>query len=215
MRWRKTIPWSLVVFRALLSPALFFAARRSSIAGLWLGAMVAAGFVSDIYDGVLARRWSTATSALRRADSAVDIFFYLGVLSAVIVRSGHAIRERLWLLVTVIALEILNCLFGFIKFRRMPSYHSYTAKLWGALLAISAITLLSLDRAYRLVTLALAWGIVCELEVFAMSALLPEWTHDVKTLARAFAIRRQMLSPAAPRVMNSASAADSAAAESE
>jgi CDP-diacylglycerol--glycerol-3-phosphate 3-phosphatidyltransferase len=208
MSWRKTIPWSLVVFRALLGPALFLAARLPSILGLWLGAMVAAGFISDIYDGVLARRWNTATSALRRSDSAVDILFYLGVLSAVIVRNGHAIRERLWLLVTVIAFELLNCLFGFFKFRRTPSYHSYTAKLWGALLAISAITLLSLGRGSWLITLALAWGILCELEVLAMSALLPEWTHDVKTLARAFAIRRELLAQSAPRLPNSASSAN-------
>ncbi len=198
LRWM--IPWSLVVFRFLLGPALVFAARQSTIAGFWLSAMVVAGFLSDVYDGVLARRWNTASSALRIADSSADIFFYLGVLAAVVQRHGPAVRERLWLLAAVIALELLNCLFGFIKFHRMPSYHSYAAKLWGLLLALSTITLLTLNRGQWLVTLALVWGIACELEGLAMTALLPEWTHDVKSLARAFSIRRRLLAGKSVRV---------------
>jgi phosphatidylglycerophosphate synthase len=200
LTWRKAIPWSLVVFRFLLGPALVLAARRPSVAGPWLGALVVAGFFSDVYDGVLARRWNTASSALRTADSAVDILFYLGVLAAVVQRHGLEIRERLWLLAAVIALELLNSLCGFIKFRRMPSYHSYAAKLWGFLLAASAITLLSLNRGQWLITLALVWGIVCELEGLAMTALLPQWTHDVKTLARAVAVRRKILASRSSRV---------------
>jgi phosphatidylglycerophosphate synthase len=200
LTWHKAIPWSLVFFRFLLGPALVLAARQPSVAGPWLGAMVVAGFLSDIYDGVFARRWNTVSSALRIADSAVDAFFYLGVLVAIVQRHGPAIRERLWLLAAVIALELLNCLCGFIKFHRMPSYHSYAAKLWGLLLATSAITLLSLDRGQWLITLALVWGIACELEGLAMTALLPEWTHDVKTLARALAVRRAILARQSSRV---------------
>lgn len=194
------IPWSLVAFRFLLGPALVLTARQSSIAGFWLGAMVVAGFLSDVYDGALARRWNTASSALRVADSAVDIAFYLGVLAAIMQRDGSAIRERLWLLVAVIALELFNCLFGLIKFHRMPSYHSYAARVWGFLLAVSAVTLLTFNRGHWLVTITLAWGVMYEFVVLAMSALLPEWAHDVKTLPRALAIRREALSQNQPRI---------------
>jgi len=193
LAWRKTVPWSLVVFRFLLGPALFLVARDASVADAWLGVMVVAGFLSDVYDGVLARRWGTASSALRIADSGVDIFFYVGVLAALVERHWPAIHARLGLLAVVLALEGINCLVSFIKFRRMASYHSYVAKFWGFLLAASTVTLLTLDRGAWLLTLALAWGMVNELEVLAMSLLLPEWTHDVKTLARAIAIRREVL----------------------
>ena len=43
------------------------------------------------------------------------------------------------------------------------------------------------------VTAALAWGILCDLEGLTMTALLPVWTHDVKTLARALELRGTML----------------------
>ena len=193
MAWRKAIPWSLVVFRFLIGLSLIFAARLSSIAGLWLGAMVAAGFISDIFDGVLARRWNSASSALRLADSGVDIVFYLGVLAALVQRHWPAIHERLGLLTAVLVLEAINALLGFIKFRRIASYHSYVAKFWGFLLAASTVTFLALGHGAWLLTVAFGWGIVSELEVLTMSVVLPEWTHDVKTLARAIALRREIL----------------------
>ena len=190
----RAIPWSMIVFRALLAPLLVAAALWLPAPQLWLGAMIAAGFLSDVYDGVLARRWGTDTAALRIADSAVDTVFYLGVLAAVIIRHGPVLRERIWLLAAVLVLEGLRMGFDWLKFRRMASYHSYAAKLWGVLLAVSTIALLCFDRGFWLLTAALIWGVLCDLEGLAMSALLPVWKHDVKTLGRAIELRRQILS---------------------
>jgi len=184
----------MIVFRALLAPLLVAAALWLPAPQLWLGAMIAAGFLSDVYDGVLARRWGTDTAALRIADSAVDTVFYLGVLAAVIIRHGPVLRERIWLLAAVLVLEGLRMGFDWLKFRRMASYHSYAAKLWGVLLAVSTIALLCFDRGFWLLTAALIWGVLCDLEGLAMSALLPVWKHDVKTLGRAIELRRQILS---------------------
>lgn len=69
----------------------------------------------------------------------------------------------------------------------------YASKLWSALLAAATISLLCFNRGFWLVTVALAWGILCDFEGLTMSALLPEWTHDVKSLRRAFVLRREML----------------------
>ena len=158
----------------------------------WLGAVIVVGFLSDVYDGILARRWGTESARLRVADSAADTVFYLGVLVAVVLRHWPVLRDRLGLLVALLLLEGFRLAFDWAKFRRMASYHSYVSKVWGILLAVTAIALLCFDRAFWLVSVALAWGIVCDLEGLAMSALLPEWTHDVKTLSRALKLRKQM-----------------------
>ena len=192
MHWRKIIPWSMMGFRALLGPALAVAARGMTAPEAWLGAMIAAGLVSDVYDGILARRWQTDTAALRVADSAADTIFYLGVLAAIVERHWPVLRDRLWLLTALLALETLRILFDWMKFRRMASYHSYAAKAWGLLLAAATIALLCFNRAPWLITVALVWGILCDMEGMAMSALLPQWTHDVKTLRRALELRRQL-----------------------
>jgi phosphatidylglycerophosphate synthase len=193
---RRGIPWAMVGFRVLLAPAMVACALLAAAPQLWLGAMIAAGFVSDVYDGILARRWGTATTALRVADSVADTVFYLGVLGAAVVRHGPVLRERVWLVVALLAMEAARLVFDWAKYRRVASYHSYAAKAWGVLLAGATIALLCLDRWYWLVTAALVWGVACEAEGLAMSMLLPKWTHDVKTLRRALVLRRAMLAEA-------------------
>lgn len=182
----------MVVFRLGLGPFLAIVAIWCAHPEAWLGIMIAAGFLSDVYDGILARRWGTDTARLRLADSIADTVFYLSVLAAVLVRHGPVLRERIWLLAAVLALEASRMVFDLVKFRRMASYHSYTAKLWGILLAAAATALLCFNRGFWILTLALAWGILCDLEGLAMSILLPQWARDVKSLRRAFALRRQM-----------------------
>ena len=44
-----------------------------------------------------------------------------------------------------------------------------------------------------MVPIAAAWGILVNLEGLTMSIMLPRWKNDVKTLPRAFALRKNML----------------------
>jgi phosphatidylglycerophosphate synthase len=68
---REWIPFGLLWLRLGLSvvfPAAFFLGGPG-----WLAVVaLAVGLVSDIFDGVLARRWGTVTPKLRRYDSNVD-----------------------------------------------------------------------------------------------------------------------------------------------
>jgi CDP-diacylglycerol--glycerol-3-phosphate 3-phosphatidyltransferase len=191
----------MVLGRAVvLGPMLVVIAFRAPAPEAWFGVLLLAGLLSDIFDGILARRWRTETSALRIADSAADLVFYLCVLFAVVIRHWPVLRDRLPLLGALLALEAGRMLFDWAKYRRMASYHSYAAKAWGLLLAAATLALLCFNRGEWLVTCALIWGIICDLEGLIMSLLLPEWAHDVKTLRRAFVLRRQMLAKAEMQV---------------
>jgi len=183
----------MVMFRAAMAPLLVLLALGMEHPQLWLGSIIAVASISDLFDGILARRWGTATSRLRIADSVADLLFYVCVLAAIVARHWPVVRDRIVWVAALLLFEALRMLFDFVKYRRMASYHSYASKLWGFLLAMTAIALLGFDRAFWLVTLALAWGILCNVEGLTMSVLLPEWTHDIKSLRSAFAVRRQML----------------------
>ena len=183
----------MTVFRALLGPALFAVAASLRRPESWLGAMIVLGFASDVFDGILARRWHTDSDAMRLADSICDDVFYLGVAVVAVQLHWPIIRSRLWLLAAVLATEALRMAFDWARYRRMSSYHSYAAKAWGVLLAAAAVALIGFNSGSALLTLALAWGIACNLEGLTMTALLPHWTHDVKTIAQALALRKRML----------------------
>jgi phosphatidylglycerophosphate synthase len=191
--WRTAIPWSLIIIRLVLGPVIAFAAFRTSTPQPWLAVLFLAGPISDIFDGILARRFGTDTAALRISDTIVDIVFYLFVLMAIIAINAPAVRHRIWLIAAVIALEAARLLLDMLKFHRIASYHAYSAKLFGLLLMLAVGWLLCFRRDTWLVTVALLWGILSELEGFAFSILLPEWVHDVKSLPRALAIRRELL----------------------
>jgi len=190
---RVIIPWSLIAFRLVLGPAIAFAAFRSLLPNPWLAIFFIAGPVSDIFDGVLARRFGTATAALRISDTIVDITFYLFILLAVTAVDASATFSRIWLIGAVILLEALRLVLDLFKFGRIASYHPYSAKLFGFLLMLAVGWLLCFRKDTWLLTFTLSWGILSELEGIAFSLLLPEWVHDVKTLHRAFAIRRTLL----------------------
>src|SRR4029077_1956514 len=54
------------------------------------------------------------------------------------------------------------------------------------------IGVFALDCSNVLVPVALVLGILCNVEGLAMSAMMPVWQKDVKTLAEAWRIRREV-----------------------
>ncbi len=191
MSWSVFFPWSLLWLRLLLAPAIVTCAWNRNISGIWLGAIMMAALLSDIYDGILARRLGTATTRLRVADSLVDTVFYIGVAVAVFVRHPELLRINAVWLSALVGLEIARYAFDWLKFGRMASYHSYLAKAWGLLLATAAIAALCLNRRLWLVTAAIIWGVACDVEGLLMSLVLVRWSSDVRTLYRAWQQRAE------------------------
>jgi phosphatidylglycerophosphate synthase len=189
LRW---IPWALIGLRIVGCPLIVVGARRG-MDGRWLGAVVVAALLSDIYDGVLARRWGSETSALRMSDSIADTVFYLGVVAVLWLREPQVLRGNWRLLAGLFALEGFRYIFDFWKYRKAASYHSYMAKTWGLLIAVAVVGVLSFDGLRPLIWVALIFGIVVNLEGLTMSLMLPRWQNDVKTLGQAWNLRKRML----------------------
>jgi phosphatidylglycerophosphate synthase len=187
---RTHIPWAMSAARAAMGPLLALGAT-CNWNGLTLAGIVLTALLSDIFDGVLARRWHCDTAAIRLFDTLADTFFYLWTAWALWLASPAIWRQNAALLAVVVAMEILHAAFDLAKFGRPASYHSYLAKTWGLVLASGVITAFALHRGNALLTLALWIGLACKLEGIAMSLILPTWHRDIKTLAAAWRIRRQ------------------------
>lgn len=189
---RSWVPWMMVAGRAALGP-LVMLGERCRWSGMALAALVVTALLSDIFDGVLARRWKTDTAALRLADSLADTAFYLCVAAAV----GFAMpsvwqqcRTGVWL---VVGCEILRFGFDFLKFGKPASYHSYLAKTWGLVLAPAVVVTFATQRVSAWMYATVILGVLSNLETLAMSLMLPVWRRDVKTLAAAWRLRQALL----------------------
>jgi CDP-diacylglycerol--glycerol-3-phosphate 3-phosphatidyltransferase len=189
---KEHIPWVMAAARAALGPVLI-AGAACSWNGFALAGMVVGALVSDIYDGVLARRWRCDTAGVRLFDSMADTVFYLCTAVALWVSQPQLWRSYRGLLIALLGLEAVRFGFDFTKFGRPASYHSYLAKLWGLVMAVAVIGVFALDRANGLVPAALVLGILCDLEGMAMSIVMPVWRKDIKTVRAAWHLRRQIL----------------------
>ncbi len=78
---------------------------------------------------------------------------------------------------------------AFVKFGRLPSYHSYLAKTWGLVLASALVVAFVAKHPTDWIVAALVLGALSNLEGLAMSLVMPVWRQDVKTLAVAWRLR--------------------------
>jgi len=104
-------------------------------------------------------------------------------------RAPQTLRENVYLIVVLFALEAGRYVLDFAKFGKAASYHSYMAKAWALVLALAIVCVLARGGPVWMVTVAAALGIFVNLEGVAMSLLLPQWQNDVKTLGVAMRIR--------------------------
>ena len=191
--WKWKLPSALVAFRIALGPGLVLISLQPH-SGLLLAGGVVLALLSDIFDGVLARRWHVDSARLRVADTLADTIFYCCILAVILLRFPEFLQRHWLLLVMLLAAEAGQQAFAFAKFGRNASYHSLLSKFWGLLLATATIALLGFGVDNWLLDVAIAWGIVCNVEGLAMSLLLPAWRPDVLTLGHALRLRRTLQS---------------------
>lgn len=188
---RQQIPWAMAAGRAVLGPVLIAGAACNG-SGLALASLVITALLSDIFDGILARRWQCDTAGLRLFDSMADTVFYLCVAVALWIGQPQLCRANAGLMAALLTLEAMRFALDFAKFGKPASYHSYLAKAWGLVMAIAVVAVLASPHASGLIPVALLLGIACNLEGFAMSLLLPVWRKDVTSLRAALRLRDQM-----------------------
>lgn len=183
------LPLLLTLLRLALAPVVVGLALFAPLQAAF-GLCLIAAFLSDIFDGVLARRLGIATEGLRRFDSIADTAFYAAATFAAWQLHSSALTDRLAPLILLAVLEIGRYAFDWAKFKREASYHMWSAKLWGITLFAGFFSLLALNSDNGWVDAAIYLGILADLEGLAISFVLRRWTSDVPTLVHAVRLRR-------------------------
>jgi CDP-diacylglycerol--glycerol-3-phosphate 3-phosphatidyltransferase len=185
----RILPPGLITFRFLLGPILLIDAFAGHT-GILFGISLIAALMSDIFDGVIARRIGTATARLRELDSWVDGWFCLCVAACVWFAHRETVITFAPLIIAWFATDLLALFFDWIKFRRFASYHAYSSKLAGLLLFIAIFILFTFHVNNFILTLALIVAIVSHLERMLITAVMPCWTPDVAGFWKAVKLRK-------------------------
>ena len=90
--------------------------------------------------------------------------------------------------------SVHDVVIGFLKFRRLTSYHTKAATLGAYLVGGATVVIFAGGPAwpFRLATVAIVYA---ELEEIAITCALPRWRANVPTLGRALALRRSIQAP--------------------
>ena len=183
----KCIPAFLVALRVFLAPVIawLLMGHRAGFAG-WLYVLAV---LTDIYDGVIARRLGIDTLRLRLADGCADVWLFVCLFVGLWSGYRALVMPLAWPFGTAMVLQIVSWAFCFWRFGKMTSYHSFLAKLTGLALLIGILLLLFAGTP---VPLAIAlWIFVLNLlEEITMTALMRRYHHDVWSLRAALELRK-------------------------
>jgi CDP-diacylglycerol--glycerol-3-phosphate 3-phosphatidyltransferase len=174
----RRLPFALTTLRLLLGPIALACALAGVTRFVYLPILIAAT-LSDIFDGVLARKFGVATPALRRYDSITDIIYYLFILAAAWLLCKPVIAGNLWLIALMLLSEAGCILICLIRFRKFPATHSFLAKFYGLCLLGCLIALLVFDAGnWAIVTLAVV-ALVTNSEIITMHLIAKSPPVDV------------------------------------
>jgi CDP-diacylglycerol---glycerol-3-phosphate 3-phosphatidyltransferase len=149
---KRHLPFALTTLRLALGPVALLLAWMDARRWIFLPLLVT-GTLSDIFDGILARRYGVATPALRRYDSITDVIYYLFLLGALWRLCEETVRHNLSALAVVLGTEAAAILVCAVKFGKYPATHSWLAKFYGLCLLGGLIALLAFDAGN--------WAIIC------------------------------------------------------
>ena len=175
------LPQLLIAFRVAAAPLLAWDAWDGSV-GRWYLPLIFAAFVSDVLDGVIARRLEVSTETLRMADSLADIVLYVTVAAGVWWTHPDLVRDQSASLIVFAVSYAIWWAVNLARYGKPSSYHTWIAKVWNGCLCFTAIGIYSLEDA-GLLLMGAAWlGVLRNTEEIAMSLVLPRWTVDVPGL---------------------------------
>ena len=179
-----TVPAILVAIRIALGPVLVFAALAHA-SPAWIIAILLAAMLSDIFDGVIARRLKIATERLRVADSWSDAWFFICVGAAAWL-CARAVLQAYWFpLVAEVVLQLASYAYDLVRYRRIASLHAYSTKIWAFTLYLATCGVLAFHSG-ALIWLAFGMGLISAADALAIKLILPGWNHDVLSCIHAW-----------------------------
>ncbi len=142
------LPNLLSLLRLLATPPMLWFAWRGQHDAFLL--LMLAAWLTDALDGWLARRLNQCTALGARLDSWGDLAFYIALSLGAWWLWPERLRAEGIAIVLIIISYLLPAVIGLLKFRRLPSYHTWAVKLAAVVTAGGVIGLLLLDIGWPL-----------------------------------------------------------------
>lgn len=176
---KKTIPNILSAFRIIAVPFLLYFAWMG-YQNLFLGLLLIS-LLSDAIDGYIARRLNFTSEFGTKLDSWGDMATYLTVPFCAWLLWPEILKKEAIYVFIVIAAYVIPIIAGIIKFRRLPNYHTWGAKIAADILSVAIFILFITGISWPFRVAAVVQAIVACEEVF-ITIQLSELQCNVQSL---------------------------------
>jgi CDP-diacylglycerol--glycerol-3-phosphate 3-phosphatidyltransferase len=176
----KQLPNLLTTLRIAVIPALVWMAvseRHDPFAALLI-----ASLVGDIADGIIARALHATSELGAMLDSIADTLLFFTAAYGAWVFYPEALREHPVAFVSVPGLWLAENMAAVLRYGRLSSFHTYLSRIAAYALGLFIGLLFLTGFSPALLHAAVACLALATLEEFALLAVLPEWTADVRGL---------------------------------
>jgi CDP-diacylglycerol--glycerol-3-phosphate 3-phosphatidyltransferase len=181
IRLKRHVPFALTTLRLLLGPVALGCALAGMARLVFLPILIV-GTLSDIFDGILARRFGVATPALRRYDSITDVIYYLFILGTLWRLCHTVVIQNLWAVAIMLFTEAAAIFVCAVKFRKYPATHSWLAKFYGLCLPGCLIALLAFNAGSWAIILLAIVALVTNSEIITMHLVADKPPVDVRSI---------------------------------
>lgn len=171
-----TVPNLLSAFRLVCVPVLLLLAWCGSSTAFLI--LFAIGLVSDVLDGILARRLGQVTDVGARLDQWGDF-----ALWAVLPVGGwwlwpHVIVREAAYAILAVACMLVPTAIAYAKYGAVPGYHTWSVKFGAIFMGLGVALLLVFDFPWPF-RIAAVFQLVCAADELGITLLSPVCLHDV------------------------------------
>jgi len=147
--------------------------------------------VTDALDGFIARKLKQVSELGTRLDTYADFVTYITVPVLALYLWTDVIRREAPFVIAVFVSSIVPVILGLLKYGRLPSYHTWGAKLSAVLMGITCLIMFStgVTWPFRMATPVL---FLASFEEIAITAIIPRWHPNVASVWHAKKIARRM-----------------------
>lgn len=186
----KRIPIAFILLRLIIGPLIIILSLQQ-VANYSLIAitLLAIGLLTDIFDGIIARRLNVSTQQLRRLDSTIDQIFFISVAIATYIQCQDFFKLNAIRLTILFSFEGFAYLICFIKFKKEIATHSIGAKIWTLFLFATLVEIMAHCKSLILFEWCFWIGLISRLEIIAIIIILKKWTNDVPTFYHSILLR--------------------------
>ena len=184
-----TVPNLLSGVRLLLIPLLLGLAWIGNSRFFLFGLI--ASLVSDLADGFFARVLKQTSALGAKLDSWGDTATYLALPFCAWWLQPEVMRQEAAWLFAGLASYVAAILFGFFKFGRLTSYHTWSGKVVAVLMGAAVLMFFGAGVGWPL-RVVLPIVVLTQLEEMAITAALSKWRANLPSLWHALQIQRNV-----------------------